>query len=564
MVAGFGESWATGVWFDEGWQSLVLPEPSTSPASLTPEQLVQRFDTTASVFAKRLAGLMALVPVSLPIVYLLQETVLQDSTPLHVAEVFMSGLIQREDGSSLDEIVQSRRTSNKSYEFVPGVRKLLSSSVSSRVAEAVLNRVSQYIGNKLGRSIYSFTALLMLEQELGEAGETELLQFAQITRESLKHMGSGYAALVEAIEQPIITSPPIVHTSLPTEFPPLQVLKFETAQFINPDVEVTHREYFPPIQTEQFTITTITVESEDEAQSRDLQPFEFTVATISRRKAGFLQRRTEWVIQRRQHRANRFFESLTVSGDVTLEMVAIPKGTFLMGSPEDEPDRQLTESPQHKVTVEPFYIGRFPVTQVQWQAVATQIPQVNRELKPNPSRFQDPARPVEQVSWYDATEFCARLSNHTGRTYRLPTEAEWEYACRAGTTTPFHFGETISPELANYRGTETYNGGPKGEFRQETTPVEHFEVANEWGLSNMHGNVWEWCQDHWHDSYEGAPTDGSAWLSNDKSANRVIRGGSWYINPWYCRSATRDYFYPRDTYFNFGFRVVCSAPRTLP
>ncbi|NMG61228.1 formylglycine-generating enzyme family protein [Geitlerinema sp. P-1104] len=243
-------------------------------------------------------------------------------------------------------------------------------------------------------------------------------------------------------------------------------------------------------------------------------------------------------------------------------MVAIPGGTFLMGSPDDEPDHRKSESPQHEVTVPSFLMGRYPVTQAQWRAVAA-MPQVEKALEPDPSRFKGDNRPVERVSWYDAMEFCARLSAHTGREYRLPSEAEWEYACRAGTTTPFHFGEMITTEVANYNGNSTYNGGPKGDDRGETTPVDHFGYANAWGLSDMHGNVWEWCLDHWHNNYGKAPRDGSAWLSEDKGSRRVRRGGSWINDPRDCRSAYRDDYNPRNGYFNFGFRVVSVAPRTL-
>jgi formylglycine-generating enzyme required for sulfatase activity len=211
---------------------------------------------------------------------------------------------------------------------------------------------------------------------------------------------------------------------------------------------------------------------------------------------------------------------------VTLEMVAIPGGTFLMGSPESEPERSDRESPQHTVTIQPFFMGKFPVTQAQWQAVAS-LPKVNIDLKPDPSNFKGANRPVEQVSWNDAVEFCARLSKATGREYRLPSEAEWEYACRAGTTTPFHFGETITTDLANYDGNYTYGSGSKGQYRKQTTDVGSFP-ANAFGLHDMHGNVWEWCQDTWHENYNGAPTDGSAWVDENANQNiRILRGGSW-------------------------------------
>ena len=245
---------------------------------------------------------------------------------------------------------------------------------------------------------------------------------------------------------------------------------------------------------------------------------------------------------------------------LVLEMVAIAGGTFDMGSPETEPERDSDEGPQHKVTVPPFFLGRYPVTQAQWKFVAG-LPQVNIELKPDPSNFKGSDRPVEQVSWHEAVEFCDRLSKQTGREYRLPSEAEWEYACRAGTSAPFHFGETLTTEVANYNGNYIYGDGPKGKYRQETTPVGEFP-ANAFGLQDMHGNVYEWCADRWHDSYDRAPTDGSAWVEGGNSNLRVRRGGSWFDDPWWCRSACRYDHGPGDRFNYIGFRVVCSAPRT--
>ena len=255
------------------------------------------------------------------------------------------------------------------------------------------------------------------------------------------------------------------------------------------------------------------------------------------------------------------FEDL--GNGIQLEMVMIPSGSFMMGSPETEEGSNDDERPQHQVTIKAFCLGKYQVTQAQWKAVAA-FPQVNKELKLDPSRFKGDNRPVEQVSWYDAVEFCDRLSQYTGRTYRLPSEAEWEYACRAGTTTPFHFGETITTDLANYCGHGTYGDGVEGVYRKETTAVGSFGVANNFGLYDMHGNVYEWCQDHWHNNYEGAPTDGSAWLSNKKNSNRrLLRGGSWHDIPEDCRSAYRSYDLLDGDNNNIGFRVVCSgAART--
>ena len=234
-----------------------------------------------------------------------------------------------------------------------------------------------------------------------------------------------------------------------------------------------------------------------------------------------------------------------------------------MGAPEDEPESRDNERPQHRVRVQQFLMGCYPVTQAQWRVVA-RYQQIERELNPEPSKFKGDNRPVERVSWNDATEFCKRLSHNTGREYKLPSEAQWEYATRAGTKTPFHFGEKITPELVNCNGNFSYNESPKGESRGQTTDVGSFP-ANEWGLHDLHGNVWEWCLDDWHDNYEGAPIDGSAWIDEDRTnTNRELRGGSWFDDPGYCRSASRDRLNQRDGFSNgVGFRVCCTIARTL-
>lgn len=265
------------------------------------------------------------------------------------------------------------------------------------------------------------------------------------------------------------------------------------------------------------------------------------------------------IIRRTPRTAQGYIEPLEVGNALPLQMVLVPSGTFLMGSPEDEIDRSDDEGPQHSVTLPPFFMGRYPVTQAQWRAVAA-LPQIDRPLESQPSHFQGENHPVERVSWHEAVEFCARLAQLTSRPYRLPSEAEWEYACRAGTTTPFYFGKTLTDELANYRASSTYADGPKGEFRQTTTPVNYFGLANAFGLSDMHGNVWEWCQDHWHDNYTDAPTN--AWLNRNDSASRVRRGGSWNDHPRSCRSAFRDNDLLDDRSNDIGFRVVCFASRT--
>lgn len=264
--------------------------------------------------------------------------------------------------------------------------------------------------------------------------------------------------------------------------------------------------------------------------------------------------------QRRRSGAQCLVEDL---GDgVILEMVLIAGGTFWMGSSDTETERNDHESPLHQVTIAPFLLGKFTVTQAQWRSVAA-LPQVNCQLDPDPSRFKGALLPVERVSWYDAVEFCSRLKQRTGRSYRLPSEAEWEYACRAGTTTPFHFGETITPNLANYDGRYTYKAGLKGQYWEQTTQVGSFHVANAFGLCDMHGNVWEWCGDSWHANYQNAPLDGSVWVGENNNDHRLLRGGSWSNLPTHCRSAYRNDIDPEGRYGLIGFRVACSVARTI-
>jgi formylglycine-generating enzyme required for sulfatase activity len=273
---------------------------------------------------------------------------------------------------------------------------------------------------------------------------------------------------------------------------------------------------------------------------------------------------------RKESKQSQYFREDLGKG-ITLEMVAIPGGTFLMGTEDEEIERLVKkfnwegfrrERPQHEVTVPPFFMGKYPITQAQWKAIAATA-KIDIDLETNPSRFKGDELPVERVNWYQATEFCKRLSRETKQEYRLPSEAEWEYACRAGTTTPFYFGETITGKFANYRASETYAEEAKGEYRQQTTPVGQFP-PNAFGLYDMHGNVWEWCADTWHDNYDGAPTDGSVWIKNGDDNRSPLRGGSWYAYPHACRSAYRVDNYRRGSFSNDrGFRVVCGAGRTL-
>jgi formylglycine-generating enzyme required for sulfatase activity len=261
-----------------------------------------------------------------------------------------------------------------------------------------------------------------------------------------------------------------------------------------------------------------------------LQPFGFETAKLVTGKT--LWGTPKLTVKKSQGIANRFFQDL--GGGVKLQMVSIPAGAFLMGAPGMEEGSSDYQRPQHRVNVPSFYMGKCPVTQAQYEAI----------MGDRPSYFQGGDRPVETVSWNDAVEFCQKLSQLTRQLYRLPSEAEWEYAARAGTTTAFCFGETLSPEVANY-------------LQKETTVVGAFP-ANNYGLYDMHGNISEWCADKYHSNYTGAPTDGSAW-SNNANPAYVLRGGSWCSKMRYCRSAARIYYTPDYRCAYFGFRVVCES-----
>ncbi|NEQ83981.1 MAG: formylglycine-generating enzyme family protein [Moorea sp. SIO2I5] len=289
-------------------------------------------------------------------------------------------------------------------------------------------------------------------------------------------------------------------------------------------------------------------ETPTSANPSELKQFSFEVVTVNPRGK---------IIKRESQQADYFTQDL--GKGVDLEMVYIPAGSFLMGSPETEKHSDDRERPQHQVNIQPFFLGKYQVTHAQWRAVA-KLPKIKRDLKSHPSYFKGKNRPVDGVNWYDAVEFCDRLSDYTGTEYRLPSEAEWEYACRAGTTTPFHYGETITSRLANYRASNTYAEEAEGEYPGETTPVGRF-TPNGFGLYDMHGNLWEWCADPIHENYEGAPTDGSVWVSHNHN-DYLMRGGSCYSYPWLCRSASRIDYNRDDINYAVGFRVARGVGRT--
>ncbi|MBR8838275.1 MAG: formylglycine-generating enzyme family protein [Stigonema ocellatum SAG 48.90 = DSM 106950] len=486
VLAGVGGSRTPGLVF---FPKEITPQVSFSDQEdkkLSAKARVSRFRAAASPLSRQLARMMAAAPVSLPVIRLIQKTLLPDSNAVHVAEVLMGGLLKPTAAEGKDGV-----TGEVNYKFYEGVREELIKITPKSKTFEVISCLSEFVNEelRLRRSVKNFEAMLLhRDVEI----DPDYLPFAQITAQTLQLLGGKYADLGEQIQQKLPKS------------------------------------------------------------------FEFEVVTVDAQGQ---------IIKREQRQAQYYDENL--GNGITLQMVAIPGGKFLMGSPEGE--GYDSERPQHEVTVQPFFMGKYPVTQAQWRTVAA-LPRIDRDLKPDPSYFKGDNLPVEQVSWYDVVEFCARLSKASGKNYRLPSEAEWEYACRAGTVTPFHFGETLTSELANYDGSFTYREEAEGEYRRKTTPVGSFP-GNAFGLFDMHGNVWEWCADWWNDNYDGSPIDGSAWLEKKNSGQEenenendnqwLLRGGSWDDNPEDCRSAFRNRDAPDNALDLFGFRVVCVPPSRL-
>ena len=663
VIAGRGEEWTAGVVLEldqprekEGQKTELTQEKPQESQLLNPEQLVRRFRATASTTARRLAEMMAAVPVSWAVIRLIQKNLLPEAETIHIAEVFLSGLLHKE---SLGQEDSETLRLPQQYDFVAGVRKQLTRGVFVFDTEKVLENVaddrlsqlhsevrqklSEDIERRLGRSMKSFEAFLLPEFVdellLNGVNQAEMLPFASVTSEVLEGLSSKHANLVEQLKRV-----PVESSEAPLSLPPLLDFEFDVAEFVEtaevssakPLQQIPHEFEVATIEVPSLSprgiycsgvaqlllsgaeddeqehlvsITNAELEWESYAEERGMgteicrtatyysddvtvewSVYEYPPGTVNHVSEPEITRGEAEVVRdfmtedfsiienledfsfpieilRESRQDWQYIEQL--GNNLTLGLVKIPTGSFVMGASEEELESRNDERPQHKVTVFEFYMGKYPVTQVQWRFVAS-LPEVERSLDPNPSGFEGDDHPVERVSWLDAVEFCARLSQQTSRNYRLPSEAEWEYACRARTTTPFHFGETIDAKIANYHAQDEetgstvhpgkYGRGQLGEWREQTMPVGSFKVANLFGLNNMHGNVWEWCADHWQESYEEVPVDGSIWIDPDASENaeRSLRGGSWDFPPQYCRSACRysgiaDW---RDD--AIGFRVVFS------
>ena len=552
-----------------------LRPEALAPAVAQPssaEELWQGFCRFASAEAQRLMMVLAAAPVlSLPVMRLIKEAILPPASgPLPLQEVLLSGLLQPIAGPPEQEPGQQHRgrrdadrqspadADTLQYSFHAGVLELLRSDLSAADTVTVVRMVTGLLErrwNALGTG-HSFRALLRDPGlEIDDEELKGVVNFATATAELIERLpGEEYQRFARQLRG---RSPQPVRRVWP-----------ETMCFVSHDFTTELLVEVPELQPVRFETARL--------QNMPLQRFP-TSTCLLRQEGG------RWSTERRPLQVEGYREDL--GGRLALTLIEIPAGSFLMGSPPEEPGRSDDEGPQHEVKLASFFMSHTPITQAQWREVAgwQSLPaeRWGQDLNPDPSHFYNREgqaegevrlfeaeantdnRPVENVSWLDAMEFCNRLSQRTGRTYTLPSEAQWEYACRAGTTTPFHFGDMISPELANYHGNYAYADGPKGIYREQTTPVRMFP-ANAWGLHDMHGNVWEWCLDEWHESYEGAPTDGRAWgdaaegeKSKELVKTKLLRGGSWNDGPWDCRSAYRYHSRPDDADFFVGFRVVC-------
>jgi len=584
---------------------LQVPEAGANqpvePTAKEAERLWLAFRQQASPEAQQLMLVMAAAPLlTLPVMRLLQAAKLPElATPLPLAEVLVSGLIRR---LPMQEHEPPERLQ---FVLLPPLQALLETQLAPRDRIDVIQAVTDLLERRWNRQGIGPSFETLLTDPLVPLPEegAGLAHIANVTAAKLDRLpGKAFHQLAERLRAGVgATQPPL----WPEEEFPFQQKPFPTAQLLTipePQTISFGTAHYQEQELRQIRYQTATITLVPRPNDRG-KPNERVKRKVRVQKSASQQPAAE--IHPSEDSAWAFHEPLQrdagplgamgeAADQLSLTLVEIPSGSYLMGSPPKEPERSDDEGPQHEVKLESFFISQTPITQAQWREVAGWQPlpaeRWRQDLNPDPSRFQNREgqaegvvrllegeantdnRPVERVSWLDAIEFCNRLSQRTGRTYTLPSEAQWEYACRAGSTTPFHFGATITPELANYDGNFTYADGPKGAYREQTTPVGLL-TANAWGLHDMHGNVYEWCLDHWHHGYERAPADGSTWLSStdqqqqstpkamgdgtDDSELRLLRGGSWSNGPRFCRSASRLNAPPGIRLNGIGFRVCC-------
>ncbi len=505
---------------------MAAPLPSSQEV-ISPEQRVERFYALVSTDAYRLAIYVSLMPLTLPVMRLVQAAMLPSPSHEQIAELLLGGIIKRkrpiipsanQDGETSDNLDDE---GDAEYEFYPGVNEILERQFRRTELIDVIRYVSEYIAEQTGSPFEIETLIGRPEgKDVLPAGAKP---FADTIIPALERLGAK-----DVFRKPVVEAGKGQSAG-----------KHLTA--------VGHLSVGQTVKAGNLKV--------------ELSPYRFETVTLDN-----LGR----VTNRRSGTAWQFVEDL--GGEAMLEMVEIPGGTFLMGAPESEKDSMSREWPQHPVKLSPFFIGKFTVTQKQWRIVAG-WPEIDRRLFPDPGLPKHDDFPVQRISWEQAEEFCRRLSAKTGKKYRLPTEAEWEYACRARTETPFAFGETISSEFVNYDGNHPYSKlwRPNGviwrrdRYRKSILSVGNLRVANAWGIYDMHGNVHEWCSDY----YGGYSADAADNPQGPPQAppvgeHRIIRGGSWTTDARVCRSASRSGVRQKKVPDNnIGFRIAISAGNLL-
>ena len=510
---------------------------------------LRRFQHLASPDARRLMVRFAAAPVlTLPVMRLIQAALLEGTGTAALAEVVLSGLLRplNRNQASDPEALQ--------FTFAEPIRAALLRQQPPTITLQVIEEVTDFIaGHWSLKGWGSFRAFLTDPSIGAPPGQERSQHFANLAADIIASLGGAYATFAEQLR-----------LAQKKETWPRNLFHFEPVES-----EVAQLLRMP--EPELVTFSTVS--------ELELEPlkFSFQFATAAGiLNDGIAKGYREALQDESKANPGQRSPSSRVAGGILLPMLHIPAGRFLMGSPANEPDRHNDEGPQHEVQLKEFFLSQTPITQAQWRAVAKWQRREHEDgelwpeaLDPDPveklekaERFLGERRPVVNVSWHDAMAFCQRLRLRTGKNYTLPSEAQWEYACRAGTTTPFHFGDTISTKLANYNGNQVYGNSEKGEYRQQTMDVDSFP-ANPWGLHDMHGNVWEWCADRWHSNYREAPEDGGARI-NEKTKEtknemnrRLLRGGSWVASPARCRSAYRYDDFPGYRSSGIGFRVCC-------
>jgi formylglycine-generating enzyme required for sulfatase activity len=538
-----------------------IEHQSTQEAAVAIRQIMifeQRYGTETLQLARCAAFPMALTS---DLMYCLRENIQQFEMLVNVPWYSVSDVLLS---------TFCTRVGHDLYEMLPAARIELLKELKPQQ----LNNLSDFMSEYISKSLHDSPYRLKL---LGNRPKWTVLACLQQIDGLLQEIKNDLSSLWEQGENADLFhwSEMIEHYSELSGQPILLKIANNVAagnliEYKKPDYAKWAEQYGIKLVTQQVMVAKIRFSDAPQTtkplEFRDpnvLKNFEFTVVTVDERG----------VEQSRQQRSSRYF--IEPLGDIAdpqvpcLEMVEIPGGEFMMGSPDDELERYDDESPRHLVRVSPFFMGKYQVTQAQWKAIAA-MDKVDIDLNLAPSQFTGDNLPVDTISWLQAQEFCARVTKFAERkngniewVCRLPTEAEWEYACRAGTITPFHFGENISTSLANYDGNSIYGQGKKGEYQEKTSFVGSFDVANNFGLYDMHGNVWEWCEDNWHNNYDNAPNNGSAWTNSKENNTHILRGGSWFNNPLNCRSAYRFRHDAGNYYFNVGFRVVYAPARTL-